>query len=584
MSIGSTRKRQYHGTVRSDTLGNELLGRLGLVRFDVNGSTMSVLTQILSVDRRNPVHEDPRFGPVVACKGSIPHLSAIGDYEEAVAKPVAQQLNGQPAPLRANPPSGTPVVSLDDPALDGQDNSEGGQAVFNGFSSEKPQYLRYAGNLMNESVCLPFIFKSFDPKDKNGFGEARHAGFFAATGKGKTHAAKITLGLALSATPGMGAFIPDAKGDFVQPSERDMDLRAFLEANGRKVNLLNVEQLRLEDAEDFSELLQINKARKAMLIGNPEKFSDLLEMALLHFAGEHDKLKVTGDGAITLDKLLESFNDNILKVYAGSDRENQKKTEKARDVQRQRRRQLENIFEGVLARFTQGTRIDEMIDSVLQKSCIYFLHVPKFNDPVTLFLLEKIYRRFKDRAGYHYHTKGYSNAIVYVDEANRFVPQSPTEERKELARELIDGIKTTRQYGLGWWFADQRPASISKDIFTQLGTYFFGKGMSAAADKANVESIIGKEGLDIYENMSTARPFLVTGQMVGVGGEDNVPLAMSFFGSWPELSEPNNRDFDANFEAVTGERAGLAPGNGLARVEPRPPGRAPARNDEDIPF
>ena len=33
ISIGSTRNRQFYGIVRSSSLGNELLGRLGFLRY-----------------------------------------------------------------------------------------------------------------------------------------------------------------------------------------------------------------------------------------------------------------------------------------------------------------------------------------------------------------------------------------------------------------------------------------------------------------------------------------------------------------------------------------------------------------------
>ena len=92
ISISSTRNRKFYGIVSSNSLGNELLGKLGFIRFKVgNNQEITVLCQITSVDRRNTIHEDSSFGPVIANKGIIPYLSGIGDYEESVAKPIAQQ-------------------------------------------------------------------------------------------------------------------------------------------------------------------------------------------------------------------------------------------------------------------------------------------------------------------------------------------------------------------------------------------------------------------------------------------------------------------------------------------------------------
>jgi len=205
-------------------------------------------------------------------------------------------------------------------------------------------------------------------------------------------------------------------------------------------------------------------------------------------------------------------------------------------------------FNKVLKRFTEGIEINQMVDDVLQKGAIYFLDIGSYESEINRFILGVIYRRFRRRSTHYFRRKKYSNAIVYVDEANRFIPQSPSEEVKSLAAEMIDGVKTTRQYGLAWWFADQRPAAISKDAFTQLGTYFFGKGMVAAADSANMEAVIGKDGVQIYDYVMTtaSRPFVASGQFVGIGHEGGVTVPLNFFGSWEEMIEANNRDLGSH--------------------------------------
>ena len=123
--------------------------------------------------------------------------------------------------------------------------------------------------------------------------------------------------------------------------------------------------------------------------------------------------------------------------------------------------------------------------------------------------------------------------------------------KKALASELIDGIKTTRQYGLAWWFADQRPSSISKDAFSQMGTYFFGKGMNVAADRANMESILGQEGSDIYDYVVTTgeRPFVVSGQFVGVGSSESVAVPLVSFSNWQSFVDENNRGLNVSMNA-----------------------------------
>lgn len=556
ISIGSTRNRQFYGIVRSSSLGNELLGRLGFLRFNAGNSNISVLCQIISVDRRNTVHEDGSFGPVIAARGSIPYLSSIGDYEEAIAKPIAQQVNGSAAPLRANPPSGSQIVSLDDNSLMSEEEQKNPQIIFNSFAPVSERYLRYPGSLVGEAINVPIICKSFNPADDNGWGEARHAIFLGRSGSGKTHAAKIMLALYLLSTRTMGAFIPDGKGDFIRPSGRDLNLRNFLEANGRNVQVIHIEDLRLENTDQLQELLSIENFQRLVAPSiAPDKWRLLLELTLEKFTDEDEKLIVEGDKAISQEKFLDKFNDSLEFVYAETGKKLDVRIEKLKKSQEDNLTKITSLWNRVLKRFTEGEKLIDIVDHVLIEGKIYFLNIDSYNTSVNVFILGTLYKRFRSRALNLYKSRQkYANAIVYVDEANRFIPQSPKDEKqKELQEKLIDGIKTTRQYGLAWWLADQRPSAISKDAFTQMGTFFFGKGMTAVADQTNMESVLGKDGCNVYSYVATmgGSPFVASGQFIGVGSSESVAVPMQFFNSWQTLATQNNETLDAHIQAET---------------------------------
>ncbi|BCU12859.1 helicase HerA domain-containing protein [Microcystis aeruginosa] len=556
ISIGSTRNRQFYGIVRSSSLGNELLGRLGFLRFNAGNSNISVLCQIISVDRRNTVHEDGSFGPVIAARGSIPYLSSIGDYEEAIAKPIAQQVNGSAAPLRANPPSGSQIVSLDDNSLMSEEEQKNPQIIFNSFAPVSEGYLRYPGSLVGEAINVPIICKSFNPAHDNGWGEARHAIFLARQGGGKTHAAKIMLALYLLSISEMGAFIPDSKGDFIQPSVRDLDLKKFLENNGRNVKVVDINDLRLEDTKQFIELLSIQGDLKKLIFPiKSDKWDLILEFTLGEFTDDKEKLIVNENEGITLERFLEAFNENITHVYAGkTGTTNRETAERAQEINRTK---IARLFEKTLRRFTEGENLNDLVDRVLSEGNVYFLNIGSYESSTNVYILGNIYKRFRSRASYLYKKSGgkqYANAIVYVDEANRFIPQTPKDKEQEaLQKELIDGIKTTRQYGLAWWLADQRPSAISKDAFTQMGTFFFGKGMTAVADQTNMESVLGKDGCNVYSYVATmgGSPFVASGQFIGVGSSESVAVPMQFFNSWQTLATQNNETLDAHIQAGT---------------------------------
>lgn len=380
ISIGSTRNRQFYGIVRSSSLGNELLGRLGFLRFNAGNSNISVLCQIISVDRRNTVHEDGSFGPVIAARGSIPYLSSIGDYEEAIAKPIAQQVNGSAAPLRANPPSGSQIVSLDDNSLMSEEEQKNPQIIFNSFAPVSEGYLRYPGLLVGEDINVPIICKSFNPADDNGWGEARHAIFLGRSGSGKTHAAKIMLALYLLSTRTMGAFIPDGKGDFIRPSGRDLNLRNFLEANGRNVQVIHIEDLRLENTDQLQELLSIENFQRLVAPSiAPDKWRLLLELTLEKFTDEDEKLIVEGDKAISQEKFLEKFNDSLEFVYAETGKKLDVRIEKLKKSQEDNLTKITSLWNRVLKRFTEGEKLIDIVDHVLIDGKIYFLNIDSYN-------------------------------------------------------------------------------------------------------------------------------------------------------------------------------------------------------------
>ena len=54
------------------------------------------------------------------------------------------------------------------------------------------------------------------------------------------------------------------------------------------------------------------------------------------------------------------------------------------------------------------------------------------------------------------------NTLVVFDEAQRFAADNPEDdESKELAEKLVDYVRTTRKYGLGWMVHYPRSGSTA---------------------------------------------------------------------------------------------------------------------------
>ena len=56
---------------------------------------------------------------------------------------------------------------------------------------------------------------------------------------------------------------------------------------------------------------------------------------------------------------------------------------------------------------------------------------------------------------------------------------------------LIDAVRTTRKYGLGWLFISQTLSSLHTEILQQLRIQFFGFGLSMGQEFQSLRQIVG---------------------------------------------------------------------------------------------
>jgi hypothetical protein len=74
--------------------------------------------------------------------------------------------------------------------------------------------------------------------------------------------------------------------------------------------------------------------------------------------------------------------------------------------------------------------------------------------------------------------------------------------------------------------------------------------MTAVADQTNMESVLGKDGCNVYSYVATmgGKPFVATGQFIGVGSSESVAVPMEFFDGFQKLATENNETLDAGIE------------------------------------
>src|SRR5258708_40241349 len=91
-----------------------------------------------------------------------------------------------------------------------------------------------------------------------------------------------------------------------------------------------------------------------------------------------------------------------------------------------------------------------------------------------------------------------------MDEADRLAPRDippEEEEAKAVRATLIDAVRTTRKYGLGWLFISQTLSSLHPEIVQQLRIFFFGFGLALGQEFVSLRQLVGSSStaLDLYQ-------------------------------------------------------------------------------------
>jgi len=97
------------------------------------------------------------------------------------------------------------------------------------------------------------------------------------------------------------------------------------------------------------------------------------------------------------------------------------------------------------------------------------------------------------------------NTLVVLDEAHRFARKDEFTDAnlEQLRLTLLDAVRTTRKYGLGWLFISTSLSSIHRDILQQLRIMFFGFGLSLGNDLVTLRELVSDEkAIDLYRTFT----------------------------------------------------------------------------------
>ncbi|RLE65648.1 MAG: hypothetical protein DRJ38_03370 [Thermoprotei archaeon] len=191
---------------------------------------------------------------------------------------------------------------------------------------------------------------------------------------------------------------------------------------------------------------------------------------------------------------------------------------------------LSNVltFENIIQRFESGelTIVDLSAIPDDEEKCLI---AKKIEDYVFNKALEEYKKTHKE---YVY------NACIFVEEAHRFLPESPEgEQQTDCQKIFIRGAREGRKYGLGHIFIDQRFIGLSKEAM-QTQTYILGR-VTTPGDIGALESIVGKDITSAIQRTVPKRTFIVTGVASPLS---NQPCEIEIFSSIDELKK-NLKEF-----------------------------------------
>lgn len=491
----------------------KLVGELALFRFSQDGKPHYALGQITEVQLKNIWLEDPTIRSLARQRGQVNPVSGQQDThlgDMTVSAVFSDDGNRfEPSILGTVPATGTSIHLATDQILD---------RLLERYRDE----IFYLGHVYGSTPKLPLWFKHFGT-GPHGAGEAYHIGIFGKTGSGKSVLAKMIL-LSYARYPDMAIFVIDPQGEFAK------DVRGEVRAEGFPLNLSNVlsqlnkeviirsvRELVLDRWDLFSEILYESPFFERLSVPKGENrriaseiLAERLQKARVTLENLYDRQsfnrawQILGDGNIQMlfyrnQQSRDRFNtvyqevnqDEFFNNYWGP----------ITELFRRNRRGAISVDSLIQQTFDLGrTRRPVVVIDLSREMAVGLF----WNDTIQALVIKRLLDGLTYLAEGAYRENRFLNTLVILDEAHRLAPREKIEnEKQERVRiSLLDAIRTTRKYGLGWMFISQTLSSLHREIIGQLRIFFFGFGLALGTEFMSLKEIVGGDAnaLKLYQS------------------------------------------------------------------------------------
>ena len=494
----------------------KLVGELAMFSFRQDGLAHYAIGQITEIQLRNVWHEDPTMRSLIRQRGKIDAVSERQDTHigkmtiSAVfkragapsASPASAAASYEPSIMGTVPATGTAIHLVNDDVLD---------TLLHPYR----EHIFYLGRVYGSTPKLPLWFKHFG-SGPNGAGEAYHLGIFGKTGSGKSVLAKMAL-CAYMRYKQMGLLILDPQGEFTKDfqsggsGEMRLPLKSVADQFNKRVAILSVQNLVLDRWELFQEILFESDFFQQLTMPKGDNRRDAcakladelkkkkIKLAMLHGREAFDSAwQILGDERVQqVFYRTAATRERFESARATADPDdffhNQWRPVTALfDESRKNAKTVESGLNWLLdSNPSSGARpilvIDlsrEQAQGLFWTDTIQSLVIKRLLDGITA----TAERRFQDG------DETGLNTLVLMDEAHRLAPRRLPEDGDAAAgvrKVLIDAVRTTRKYGLGWLFISQTLSSLHAEILQQLRIQFFGFGLSMGQEFQALRELVG---------------------------------------------------------------------------------------------
>lgn len=523
--------------IREESKLRRTLGQMVFIKINEDGRDVLVMGQIIKIETKNRWHEDQAFKGIIKRFGSLPHLSGSADNRIAtISVQACYDLYGSEPDgyiLGTSPSTGERVEVMTNDVMN---------LLMENYSDQ----ITYLGHFYNTDVHAPFWFKHFGKDDTEnkeyGAGDAYHIGVFGKTGSGKSNtAASMLVGYAKN-SHNMNILILDPQSQFYNDHEllpgNERSFEAEVKEQGmsyHKFHILRDVYLPKDMIELFGQLLIgvqfIEEAFKPFY--QADKVDAAKDEIVSYLLGRTNNPTFSLNN-VDAKQLLNEMLDSFAKKTKGDGKNpelewskftfNVYGTRSTRDRLQERIDKLQanlddypeiverwsktvRLFQAKRADGTSKMSVTDLVNRMVTgKGNVVVLNLldetaSSLTENLQAIFISVIEQRIVEE-GAKLYGKGRANCMIVMDEAHRFISQETSDQRvRELTREIIASVRTTRKYGIGYMFITQTIESLDEEILKQMRIFAFGYGLTSGSELRRIKDFVNNDSaIQLYRS------------------------------------------------------------------------------------